>query len=87
MLKNSILIVNILLICLFKLRCTCSFRRPNILRCPSYPNINKIYNYSFSFNNENTINSENYKYIINDKKKRNIYLRLRENTVNRNTFN
>ena len=57
------------------------------MRCPSYPNINKIYNYSFSFNNENTINSENYKYIINDKKKRNIYLRLRENTVNRNTFN
>ena len=87
MLKNSILIVNILMICLFGLKSSCCFRRPNILRCHSYPNINKIYNYSFSFDNENNINSENYKYIINDKKKRNIYLRLRENTVKENIFN
>jgi hypothetical protein len=86
MLKNYILIVNILMIFLFELKDSCGFRRPNILRCPSYPNINKIYNYSFSFDNENTINSNNFKYIINDKKKRNIYLRLRENTINRNMF-
>jgi len=87
MLKNSILIVNMSMICIFYMRCTFCFKRPNILRCPSFPNINKIYNYSFSFDNENTINSENYKYIINDKKKRNIYLRLRENTVNRIIYN
>lgn len=60
--------------------------RPNIMRCPSYPNINNIYNYTYSFQNIDAVMCNNYKYIINDKKKRNIYLRLRENMVNRNLY-
>ena len=60
--------------------------RPNIMRCPSYPNINNIYNYTYSFQNIDAVMCNNYKYIINDKKKRNIYLRLRENMVNRNIY-
>lgn len=60
--------------------------RPNIMRCPSYPNINSVYNYTFSFQNIDDVLCNNYKYIINDKKKRNIYLRLRENMVNRNIY-
>jgi len=62
------------------------FIRPNIMRCPSYPNLNNIYNYSYSFNNIDNVIYANYKNIINDKKKRNIYLRLRENMVNRNIY-
>ena len=60
--------------------------RPNIMRCPSYPNINNIYNYTYSFQNIDAVMCNNYKYIINDKKKRNIYLRLRENMVNINVY-
>ena len=63
-----------------------SFKRPNIMRCPSYPNINNIYNYTYNFQNVDTVLYNNYKYIINDKKKRNVYLRLRENMVNRNIY-
>uniref|UniRef100_A0A6C0LBU2 Uncharacterized protein n=1 Tax=viral metagenome TaxID=1070528 RepID=A0A6C0LBU2_9ZZZZ len=55
------------------------------MRCPSYPNIN-IYNYTYSFQHIDAVMCNNYKYIINDKKKRNIYLRLRENMVNRNVY-
>jgi hypothetical protein len=73
----------ILIICILELKSIYCFRKSNIIRCPSYPNINKIYNYTFSFDNINTIKYDNYKYIINDKKNRNIYLRLRENNVNR----
>ena len=60
--------------------------RPNIMRCPSYPNINNIYNYTYSFLTVDAVMCNNYKHIINDKKKRNIYLRLRENMVNRNIY-
>jgi hypothetical protein len=63
-----------------------SFKRPNIIRCPSYPNINNIYNYTYNFQNVDNVLYDNYKYIINDKKKRNVYLRLRENMVNRNIY-
>lgn len=63
-----------------------SFKRPNIMRCPSYPNINNIYNYTYNFQNVDSVLCDNYKYIINDKKKRNVYLRLRENMVNRNIY-
>ena len=73
----------ILIICILELKSIYCFRKSIIIRCPSYPNINKIYNYTFSFDNINTIKYDNYKYIINDKKNRNIYLRLRENNVNR----
>ena len=63
-----------------------SFKRPNIMRCPSYPNINNIYNYTYNFQNVDSVLYNNYKYIINDKKKRNVYLRLRENMVNINIY-
>jgi len=63
-----------------------SFKRSNIIRCPSYPNINNIYNYTYNFQNVDNVLYDNYKYIINDKKKRNVYLRLRENMVNRNIY-
>ena len=58
----------ILIICILELKSIYCFRKSNIIRCPSYPNINKIYNYTFSFDNINTIKYDNYKYIINDKK-------------------
>jgi len=63
-----------------------SFKRHNIIRCPSYPNINNIYNYTYNFQNVDSVLYDNYKYIINDKKKRSVYLRLRENMVNRNIY-
>ena len=59
------------------------FKKPNIMRCPSYPNINNIYNYTYTFKHIDSVICDNYKNIINDKKKRNLYLRLRENMVNR----
>ncbi len=46
-----------------------SFKRPNIMRCPSYPNINNIYNYTYNFQNVDSVLYNNYKYIINDKKR------------------
>lgn len=64
----------------------CSFKRPNIMRCPSYPNINNIYNYTNTFKHIDSVIYEDYKNIINNKKKRNVYLRLRENMVNRNIY-
>jgi hypothetical protein len=64
----------------------CSSKRPNIMRCPSYPNINNIYNYTNTFKYADSIIHENYKDIIHDKKIRNVYLRLRENMVNRNIY-
>ena len=63
-----------------------AFKRPNIMRCPSYPNLNNIYNYTNTFKYIDSVICENYKFIINDKKKRNVYLRLRENMVNRNIY-
>jgi hypothetical protein len=63
-----------------------AYKRPNIMRCPSYPNINNIYNYTNTFKHIDSVICENYKDIINDKKKRNVYLRLRENMVNRNIY-
>jgi hypothetical protein len=63
-----------------------SFKRPNIIRCPSYPNINHIYNYTYGFYSVDNVIYDNYRFIINDKKKRNLYLRLRENMVNRNVY-
>lgn len=81
---SSILLRTILLS--FSVSVVFSFSsRPNIMRCPSYPNIN-IYNYTYSFQHIDAVMCNNYKYIINDKKKRNIYLRLRENMVNRNVY-
>ena len=62
------------------------FKKPNIMRCPSYPNINNIYNYTYTFKHIDSVICDNYKNIINDKKKRNLYLRLRENMVNRNVY-
>lgn len=62
-----------------------SFKRPNIMRCPSYPNINQVYNYTYGFQTVDNVVYNNYRFIINDKK-RNIYLRLRENMVNRNVY-
>jgi len=61
------------------------FKKSNIMRCPSYP-INNIYNYTYKFNQIDNIIFDNYKNIINDKHRRNIYLRLRENMVNRNIY-
>ena len=61
-------------------------KRPNIMRCPSYPNINNIYNYTNTFKHIDSVICENYKDIINDKKKRSVYPRLRENMVNRNIY-
>ena len=63
-----------------------SFKRPNIMRCPSYPNINHVYNYTYGFQSVDNVIYDNYRLIINDKKKRNLYLRLRENMVNRNVY-
>ena len=44
------------------------------------------YNYTYNFQNVDSVLYDNYKYIINDKKKRSVYLRLRENMVNRNIY-
>ncbi len=71
---------------LFTLCCVVSFKRPNIIRCPSYPNMNNMYNYTYGFQTLDNVLCDNYKFIINDKKRRNIYLRLRENMVNRNIY-
>ena len=80
-----ITIANITLF-LFTLCCVVSFKRPNIIRCPSYPNMNNMYNYTYGFQTLDNVLCDNYKFIINDKKRRNIYLRLRENMVNRNIY-
>ena len=84
--QKSTIAVTILTIWCLVPQNTDAFKRPNIMRCPSYPNLNNIYNYTNTFKDIDSVICENYKFIINDKKKRNVYLRLRENMVNRNIY-
>lgn len=79
-------IVNIVLLLFIAIYDVVSISRHNIIRCHSYPNINNIYNYTYGFIIVDSVLCENYRFIINDKKKRNLYLRLRENMVNRDIY-
>jgi len=83
MIANIVRITFFIFIALYE---TVSFKRNYIMRCPSYPNINQVYNYTYGFKSVDSVLCNNYRLIINDKKKRNLYLRLRENMVNRNVY-